>query len=103
MSVPTASTNKANIGNTCRNSDCHVNASAELSSFQVHVTYDRDKYPMQFYMLIFFKALMAIILYSFLLMVFFELLRRLFPKFCFIKRKTPEDDGYTQASVDAEQ
>jgi len=92
-SVPTSATNKANVGNTCRNSDCHVNASAELSSFQVHVTYDRDKYPMQFYMLIFFKALMAIILYFFLTMIFLELLRRLFPKFCFIKRKIPDDDA----------
>ena len=54
-SVPTSATHKSNVGNTCRNSDCHVNASAQLSSFQVHVTYDRDKYPMQFYMLIFLR------------------------------------------------
>jgi hypothetical protein len=101
--VATSSTHANNVGRTCTASDCHERASESLSDFQTHVTYDREKYPMQFYMLIFFKALMAIILYSFLLMVFFELLRRLFPKFCFIKRKTPEDDDYTQASVDAEQ
>lgn len=87
--VPTSSINKNNVGNTCRASDCHKNASPQLAGFQVHVTYDRKKYPLQFYMLIFFKALMAVILYFFLTMIFMELLRRLFPNFSFIKDNAP--------------
>ena len=87
--VPTSAVNKANVGKTCTASDCHRRASPQLASFQVHVTYDRTKYPMQFYMLVFFKALMALILYFFLTLIFMELLRRLFPKFTFFKDNVP--------------
>lgn len=84
---PTSSVNEANLATTCRSSDCHKNAGAKLASFQTHVTYDREKYPMQFYMLMFFKGLMAFILYFFLTLIFLELMRRLFPGFSFIKEK----------------
>ena len=87
--VVTSSIHKDNIGNTCRTSDCHKSASASLAGFQTHVTYDRDKYPLQFYMLMFFKALMALVMYFFLTLVFFELMRRLFPKFAFFKDNIP--------------
>ena len=87
--VPTSAIHKNNVGNTCRASDCHVKASPQLAGFQTHVTYDRKKYPLQFYMLIFFKALMAFILYFFLTMIFLELLRRLFPSFSFKKDNVP--------------
>ncbi len=84
---PTSSVNKANLSATCRTSDCHEKAGAMLAGFQTHVTYDRDKYPLQFYMLMFFKALMAVVLYFFLTLIFLELLRRLFPRFAFFKDK----------------
>ena len=87
--VVTSATHEVNLGRTCRASDCHKRASANLAGFQTHVTYDREKYPLQFYMLMFFKALMAIILYFFLALIFFELMRRLFPKFSFIKDNKP--------------
>ncbi|MDH5435705.1 MAG: hypothetical protein OEX83_02995, partial [Gammaproteobacteria bacterium] len=67
----------------------HKSASATLAGFQTHVTYEREKYPLQFYMLIFFKALMAIVMYFFLILIFFELMRRLFPSFSFFKDNTP--------------
>jgi hypothetical protein len=85
--VITSAVNKSNLATTCRTSDCHASASPQLASFQTHVTYDRKKYPMQFYMLIFFKALMAFVLYFFLALIFLELLRRLFPTFTFFKEK----------------
>jgi hypothetical protein len=85
--VITSAVNKSNVATTCRTSDCHATASPQLASFQTHVTYDRKKYPMQFYMLIFFKALMAFVLYFFLALIFLELLRRLFPTFAFFKEK----------------
>jgi len=87
----TSAVNKNNLSTTCRASGCHEKAAAQITSFQTHVTYDREKYPMQFYMLLFFKALMALILYFFLTLIFFELLRRLFPKFSFFKEKKAEN------------
>lgn len=87
--VPTSAVYKANLGRTCRASDCHTRASADLAGYQTHVSYDRKKYPLEFYMLVFFKALMALVLYSFLALVFFELMRRLFPSFSFFKDNTP--------------
>jgi Na+-transporting methylmalonyl-CoA/oxaloacetate decarboxylase gamma subunit len=66
------------------------------------VTYDREKYPMQFYMLIFFKALMALILYFFLTLIFFELMRRLFPRFAFFKEKKAENYDEVVKEVKAE-
>jgi hypothetical protein len=85
--VVTSAVNTSNLATTCRTSDCHATASPQLASFQTHVTYDRKKYPMQFYMLIFFKALMAFVLYFFLALIFLELLRRLFPTFAIFKEK----------------
>jgi len=85
--VVTSSVSKGNLATTCRTSDCHASASPQLASFKTHVTYDRKKYPMEFYMLIFFKALMAFVLYFFLALIFLELLRRLFPTFAFFKEK----------------
>jgi hypothetical protein len=87
--VPTAATHKANLPNTCRASDCHARAGAMLAGYQTHVTYDREKYPLEFYMLMFFKALMAFVLYFFLALIFLELMRRLFPKFAFFKDNVP--------------
>jgi len=91
QSVATSAVNKNNVSTTCRTSECHANASPSLASFQTHVTYDREKYPMQFYMLLMFKALMAVVLYFFLTLIFFELMRRLFPKFSFFKEKRTDD------------
>ncbi len=85
--VPTSSVYKTNVQATCRTEECHSKASAQLAGFQTHVTYDREKYPLQFYMLVGFKALMALVLYFFLLLIFLELLRRLFPAFSFFKEK----------------
>lgn len=106
MSVTTSATHIDNLGRTCRGSDCHKRASASLASFQTHVTYDREKYPLQFYMLIFFKALMALVLYFFLALIFFELMRRLFPKFSFVKDNIPhhsvEQNGEKQQDKEEE-
>lgn len=84
---PTSAVYKTNVQATCRTEECHSKASPQLAGFQTHVTYDRDKYPLQFYMLVGFKALMAMVLYFFLTLIFLELLRRLFPSFSFFKEK----------------
>jgi hypothetical protein len=87
--VATSAVHTGNVGKTCRTSDCHARANAALAGYQTHVTYDRQKYPLQFYMLLFFKALMALVLYFFLALIFFELMRRLFPKFAFFRDNVP--------------
>jgi hypothetical protein len=101
--VPTSSVYKTNVAATCREEDCHGRAGAMLSEFQTHVTYDREKYPMQFYMLLFFKTLMALVLYFFLALIFLELSRRLFPKFSFFKHKGGDDDHDRYALFDEQQ
>lgn len=89
---PTAANNKKNVPTTCRTSECHAKANEKLAGFQVHVTYDKDKYPLQYYMLKFFTALMAGVMYFFLVLIILELLRRLFPNFAFTK--SPPDDRH---------
>lgn len=83
----TSAVHERNVGRTCASENCHERASPQLASFQTHVTYSREKYPMQFYLLLFFKALLAGVMYFFLTLIFLELLRRLFPNFSFIQKK----------------
>jgi len=94
---------KNNIGATCRSADCHSGASARLSEFSTHVTYELDKYPMEFYMLLFFKGLITVVLYFFLALIFFELMRRLFPNFTFFKDKDPDEGDDPPIALEAEQ
>lgn len=91
----TSASHEKNVATTCRTSECHEKAGPMLAGFQVHVTYDKDKYPLQHYMLKFFQALMAGVMYFFLVLIFLELLRRLFPNFSFIK---PADDDHRPAA-----
>ncbi len=92
---PTSATNPKNVAQTCRSSECHSKAGENIAGYQVHVDYDDpEKYPLQSYMLTFFKGLMAAVLYFFVVLIFLELLRRLFPRFSFFKQpeaasKTP--------------
>ena len=85
--VATSATYPNNVETTCRTSECHENASAQLAGFQTHVSYSREKYPLQFYMLVFFKGLLAFVMYFFLALIFLELLRRLFPCFSWNKEE----------------
>lgn len=82
----TSAINSANISATCRTSGCHEKAGDHIASYQVHTDYtDAHKYPMQYYMLKFFKYLMAGVMYFFITVIFLELVRRLFPNYSFIK------------------
>ena len=77
--VETSAVYKNNKARTCRGSGCHEKATDNIAGFQTHVTYEAEKYPLQFYMLAFFRIVLTVVLYAFLLIVFLELLRRLFP------------------------
>jgi len=87
---PTSAVYKQNVATTCRTSECHEAAGANIAGFQTHVTFDREKYPLQFHMLIFFKGLLAFVMYFFLAFIFLELMRRLFPDFSFNKEEREE-------------
>ncbi len=89
---PTSAVNKANIKNTCRSENCHVKAGEMLAGYQVHVTDDYKKYPMQNWMLFFFTFLTAGVMYFFIILIFLELLRRLFPNFSFNKEERHDDE-----------
>lgn len=74
--------NKNNLAATCKASECHSKAGDHIAGYQVHTDYnDSEKYPMQYYMLKFFKYLMAGVMYFFITVIFLELLRRLFPNY----------------------
>lgn len=83
---PTAATHDNNVAATCRNEECHAKAGENIAGYQVHTDYENaEKNPLQYYMLKFFKGLMAAVMYFFVVLIFLELLRRLFPNFSFIK------------------
>jgi len=88
--VASSSVSKTNLPTTCRTEGCHNRAGPNLAGFQTHVTFSKDKYPVQFYMLIFFKSLLGATMYFFLTFIFLELLRRLFPRFSFNKQERVE-------------
>lgn len=87
QAVATSAVSEHNLARTCLSEACHERASPQLAGFQTHVTYEQEKYPLQFWMLIFFKILLAGIMYFFLILVFLELLRRFFPRFAFFKAR----------------
>ena len=80
MDDPRSPTHEDNVGETCQQSDCHQGATKRLAGFQTHVTYEVEKYPLQFYLLMFFRAVMSVVLFGFLGLVFLELFRRLMPR-----------------------
>ncbi len=81
--------NSANISATCKAPECHSNAGDKIAGYQVHTDYSNsEKYPLQYYMMLFFKYLMACVMYFFVVLIFLELLRRLFPRFSFFENKS---------------
>jgi hypothetical protein len=85
--LATSAVHPNNLARTCASEQCHESASPRLAGFQTHVSYDREKYPLQFWMLLFFKALLAGVMYFFLVLIFLELLRRLFPNAALFRRR----------------
>lgn len=85
----TSAINESNVSATCKATECHEKAGDKLAGYQVHTDYsDPEKYPMQYYMLKFFKMLMAGVMYFFIVVIFLELLRRLFPNAALIKSES---------------
>ena len=103
MESPSAASNKANVAQTCRNAECHHEAGENIASYRVHVDYNnKDKNPMEYYMLKFFTGLMAAVLYFFIVLIFLELLRRLFPNFSFGKKEPLDDHTIAAAKPGSE-
>lgn len=85
QTVLTSAVHENNKSRTCREAECHDKAAPQIAEYRTHVFYNLEKYPMEFYLMSFFKGLMAVVLYFFLTLIFFELLRRLFPRFALFK------------------
>jgi len=79
--------------------DCHVVSGESVHFIEgrespTSAIADKEKYPLQHYMLKFFTALMAGVLYFFVVIIFLELLRRLFPNFSFVKSSGTDEHGH---------
>lgn len=83
---PDSNINSENKYKTCTQKDCHVKGGKNMGGFHPHAFHDKGKYPLEYYMLSFFRFLTAGVMYLFLSIMLLELLRRLFPNFTFIKR-----------------
>ncbi len=92
-----------NISTTCRSAECHESAGESLAGYQVHTDYDDpDKFPLQYYMLRFFKFLMGGVMYFFIILIFLELLRRLFPNFSFVRHSTNKNNEIPRRDMSIE-
>jgi hypothetical protein len=76
---PKSSTHSSNKALTCASTDCHPNASAKLATYDVHAEFALDQSPGQFYVTVFFIFLTGCTLLPLMVIIFLDLLRRLFP------------------------
>ncbi|MBD3646558.1 MAG: hypothetical protein HUJ31_03685 [Pseudomonadales bacterium] len=54
---PTSAVHENNKSRTCREAECHTGAAPQLAEYRTHVFYSLEKYPMEFYLMSFFKGL----------------------------------------------
>ena len=83
---PRSITNPQNKIQTCATADCHPDASPKFATFDVHAELSQKKSPGQFYVTVFFIVLTGSVLLPLMLVIFLDLLRRLFPNVTFQKR-----------------
>lgn len=83
---PSSIIGKESRHKTCTQKACHVDGTVKMGGWHPHAMHDKEKYPLEYYMLSFFRFLTAGVMYLFLSIMFLELLRRLFPNFTLIKR-----------------
>ena len=84
---PLAPTHKNNKAGICSNMECHPKASPRLAGYEVHPRFDRKQNPRQYYFRAFFITLTGGTLLPLMGIMFFDLLRRLFPNATFKQRK----------------
>lgn len=83
---PRSITNPQNKIQTCATADCHPDASPNFATYNVHAEFSQEKNPGQFYFTVFFIFLTGGVLLPLMLVIFLDLLRRLFPNLTFQKK-----------------
>ncbi len=90
---PDSATNAANRGLTCVRADCHPNASTGLGKSYIHVVpTDRERFPIQFFLLAFFTVLTVVSFVSLMLVLILELIRMIFPNFTIFRKPEEKDE-----------
>lgn len=84
---PNSITYKDNKGKICDNMDCHPGASKQLAGYKVHLEFSKAQSPFQYYFKLFFIVLTGGVLLPMMGLMFFDLLRRLFPHASLRRRK----------------
>jgi hypothetical protein len=77
---PGAATYRANKGNICSKVDCHPTASPKLATYGVHSEFSLEQSPVQYFFTLFFIILTGGTLFPLMLIIFLDLVRRLFPR-----------------------
>ena len=84
---PESSTYKNNIINSCRNMDCHPNATPKLAGYKVHPKFNLEKSPGTYFFQVFFITLTGCTLLPLMGLMLLDQFRRLFPNFKYKRRK----------------
>jgi len=84
---PKSAVNPANKAKICATDDCHPNASPRLATYETHPEFNLDKDPAQYYFTTFFIFLTGGTLLPLMLIMFLDMVRRLFPHAMLGRRK----------------
>lgn len=84
---PQSSINEKNRGKICTNIDCHPKASPRFAKYGVHAEFSLERSPVQYFFTVFFIVLTGGTLLPLMMIIFLDLLRRLFPNALIKRRK----------------
>lgn len=76
---PVSITYKENRYKACANVECHPGASPQFASYKVHAEFNLEQSPVQYYFTLFFIILTGGTLLPLMVIIFLDLIRRLFP------------------------
>ncbi len=86
-----SSTHPKNKGQICNSMDCHPKASPKLGSYNVHAEFNLDESPVEYYFTVFFIILTGGTLLPLMVIMFLDMLRRLFPNATIMRRKKDDE------------
>ncbi|MCK5506237.1 MAG: cytochrome C [Thermodesulfovibrionia bacterium] len=84
---PLSVTHVNNKSEICSNIECHPSATPKLANYKVHMEFDPEQSPREYYFKMFFIALTGGTLLPLMGIMFLDLFRRLFPNIRITRRK----------------
>jgi hypothetical protein len=84
---PDSATHTENKGTICAKTDCHPKASPKLAKYGVHAEFNLTQNPIHYFITLFFIVLTGGTLLPLMVIIFLDLLRRLFPDITIKRRK----------------